>query len=209
MKGLLSFGLVCFVVCGCGSDQYAKERQSVNRVAANHKHEEAATNQIPNLIPGMPISASGKPLVDSRPAFVRLSAHWPAQGFQAQPPAPTAMIISGGAIQDTPVYQSPKIPAPKRRPNHHRAYRVRVETVGSDYTDMGGGHWIESVMDDGSLIKLEDDSLWQISPFDTIDSQLWLAVSDITVIDGDDPFYPYKLVNTDDNEVVNARLISQ
>jgi len=42
-----------------------------------------------------------------------------------------------------------------------------------------------------------------------IESSLWLPISDITVIEGDDPAYPYKLVNTDDNEVVNAKLLSQ
>jgi hypothetical protein len=71
----------------------------------------------------------------------------------------------------------------------------------------GSGHWIDEVMDDGNLIKLEDDSLWRVSPIDAIDSALWLPVTDITVIESDDPAYPYKLVNKDDNEVVNARPI--
>ncbi|HZM06440.1 MAG TPA: hypothetical protein VFC44_25845 [Candidatus Saccharimonadales bacterium] len=74
---------------------------------------------------------------------------------------------------------------------------------------VGGGHWIDDVMDDGNLIKLEDGSLWKVSPVDAIDSALWLPVTDITVIDSDDPAYPYKLVNKDDDEVVNARLIDQ
>jgi hypothetical protein len=69
---------------------------------------------------------------------------------------------------------------------------------------MAEKHWIESVLDDGNLIKLEDGSLWRVSPLDVIDSALWLPTSDITIIDGDDPEYPHKLVNTDDNEVVNA-----
>ena len=69
------------------------------------------------------------------------------------------------------------------------------------------GHWIDDVMDDGNLIKLEDGSLWKVSPTDVVDSALWLPVTDITVIDSDDPEYPYKLVNTDDNEVVDAQLI--
>ena len=28
--------------------------------------------------------------------------------------------------------------------------------------------------------------------------------SDITIIEGDDPSYPYKLVNTDDSEIIEA-----
>jgi hypothetical protein len=79
----------------------------------------------------------------------------------------------------------------------------------SIYVVEGGGHWIDDVMDDGNLIKLEDGSLWQVSPIDAIDSALWLPVSDITVIEGDDPSYPFKLVNTDENEVVRARPLRQ
>jgi len=82
-----------------------------------------------------------------------------------------------------------------------RGMSVRTVATGN------GGHWIESVLDDGKLIKLEDGTLWRVSPLDTLDSGLWLPVSGITVIDGDDVEYPYKLVNTDDNGVVNAQPI--
>jgi hypothetical protein len=68
-------------------------------------------------------------------------------------------------------------------------------------------HWIEAVMDDGNLIKLEDGSIWKVSPLDVADSALWLPTTSVTVIDSDDPNYPYKLVNTDDNEAVEAQLI--
>jgi hypothetical protein len=73
--------------------------------------------------------------------------------------------------------------------------------------DEGTGHWIDHVMDSGRLIRLEDGSVWRVSPIDVIDSMLWLPISNITVIDGDDPSYPHKLVNMDDNEVVNAKLL--
>ena len=66
--------------------------------------------------------------------------------------------------------------------------------------DCESGHWIESVMDDGNLVKLEDGSIWKIDPVDTVDSSLWLATSDIVACDG-------KLINTDDNEVVSAKRI--
>ena len=73
------------------------------------------------------------------------------------------------------------------------------------HNSYGGGHWIERVMDGGKIIKLEDGSLWSVEPLDRIDSALWLSLDNITVIEGDDLKYPYKLVNTDENEVVNAR----
>jgi hypothetical protein len=62
------------------------------------------------------------------------------------------------------------------------------------------GHWIESVIDDGRLIRLEDGSLWQVNPIDTITSSIWLPVSNIIICGG-------RLINEDDNEAVNARRI--
>ena len=57
------------------------------------------------------------------------------------------------------------------------------------------GHWIESNEQSGELIILEDGSVWEIS--DTLDSALWLPLSSITVCQ-------YSLINTDDNEQVDA-----
>jgi hypothetical protein len=91
----------------------------------------------------------------------------------------------------------------------HTSTRVARTQIRVNSPNTGSGHWIEVVLDDGNLIKLEDGSLWQVSPLDVIDSALWLPISDITIIEGNDPSYPYKLVNTDDNEIVNARLIKE
>jgi len=62
------------------------------------------------------------------------------------------------------------------------------------------GHWIQEVMGDGSIIKLEDGSLWRVDDVDTVDSALWLPTTDIVVCDG-------KLINTEDNESVEAQRI--
>ena len=59
------------------------------------------------------------------------------------------------------------------------------------------GHWIEAVLDDGRLIKLEDGSLWQVDSIDTVTSSIWLPISDIIICGN-------KLVNEDDNETVHA-----
>jgi len=96
-------------------------------------------------------------------------------------------------------------PAPAASLNSHS----HPPTHSSANYIVGSGHWIDDVMDDGNLVKLEDDSLWKVSPLDVVNSALWLPVSNITVIDSDDPSYPYKLINTDDDEVVNAQLLDQ
>ena len=59
------------------------------------------------------------------------------------------------------------------------------------------GHWVDSVSDDGDIVKLEDGSIWEIAAVDTVDSMLWLPTTDIIACDD-------KLINTEDNETVEA-----
>lgn len=68
------------------------------------------------------------------------------------------------------------------------------------YGSCESGHWIKSVIDDGKIIQLEDGSLWEVSDIDTVDSALWLPISNIVICDD-------KLINTDDNEAVEATRI--
>ena len=70
----------------------------------------------------------------------------------------------------------------------------------SSYTRVNGcesGHWVDSVLSDGEVVKLEDGSIWQIDSVDTVDSSLWLETDDVTVCDG-------KLIDTDDHTSVGA-----
>jgi hypothetical protein len=59
------------------------------------------------------------------------------------------------------------------------------------------GHWVDSVLSDGEVVKLEDGSIWQIDSVDTVDSSLWLETEDVIVCDG-------KLIDTDDHSSVGA-----
>ena len=59
------------------------------------------------------------------------------------------------------------------------------------------GHWIQEVLSGGEIIILEDGSVWRVDGVDTIDSSLWLPISNIIACDD-------KLINTDDNESVDA-----
>ena len=74
------------------------------------------------------------------------------------------------------------------------------------YPGVGTGHWIQSVSAGGKIVVLEDGSLWEVSPIDVIYSAIWLPISNIAVIEDSGP-YPYKLINTDDREVVNAKFL--
>ena len=62
------------------------------------------------------------------------------------------------------------------------------------------GHWIDTVSSDGSIIKLEDGSIYEISAVDVVTSALWLPITEIVSCDD-------KLINTDDGETVEATRI--
>jgi tetratricopeptide (TPR) repeat protein len=78
--------------------------------------------------------------------------------------------------------------------------------IGKIYYDVGSGHWISKVIDSGRYILLEDGSLWEVYSVDRITSMLWLPIDDITVIENGGLF-PYKLINTDEGEVVEAKYL--
>jgi len=74
------------------------------------------------------------------------------------------------------------------------------------YPGVGTSHWIQNVASGGKIIILEDGSVWEVSPIDIIYSAIWLPISNIVVVE-DFGSYPYKLINTDDGEKVNARYL--
>jgi len=80
---------------------------------------------------------------------------------------------------------------------------------GQTYVGVGGDHWVSKNIDSGRFIKLEDGSLWQISPIDRINTMLWLVVDEITVVESNNPLYPFKLINTDNGDTAEAKLVSQ
>jgi Sel1 repeat len=59
------------------------------------------------------------------------------------------------------------------------------------------GHWVDSVMSDGEIVKLDDGSIWQVDGADAVDSSVWTEADDVTVCDG-------KLINTDDKSSLEA-----
>ena len=73
---------------------------------------------------------------------------------------------------------------------------------GRRYSSSGceSGHWVDSVSNDGQIVRLEDGSIWEVDAVDAIDSSLWLPTTDIVACDD-------KLINTEDNETVSATRI--
>ena len=60
-----------------------------------------------------------------------------------------------------------------------------------------GGHMIDSVTGDGSVVVLEDGSVWSIDAADQPDVAAWTEATAIAVCDG-------SLVNEDDHETADA-----
>jgi hypothetical protein len=149
-------------------------------------------------------------LSNAPPGAVPFSGAGGLQGFSA--PGYAAVYQPAQSFDD-PEYQQ------RLRNLQKEVQRQRADTVvprgqprriaRTAYVTPSDGHWIEEVLADGKIIKLEDASLWKVADLDTITSALWLPLSTITVIDGNDPSYPYKLVNTDDGEMVDAKPLSQ
>jgi hypothetical protein len=84
----------------------------------------------------------------------------------------------------------------------------KKEAPTAGYPGIGSGHWIQNVSGGGKIVILEDGSLWEVSPIDTIHSAIWLPVSNIVVVEDSGP-YPYKLINADDGEAVNAKYLGR
>ncbi len=61
---------------------------------------------------------------------------------------------------------------------------------------------IESVEGDGKIIKLDDDSMWEVDDVDTVDTSLWLPISEVVLCGG-------KMINTDENESANVTPLRQ
>lgn len=74
------------------------------------------------------------------------------------------------------------------------------------YLGIGQEHWVQETIDSGAFVRLQDSSLWEISPIDRINTMLWLPIDDIIVIESTNSLYPYKLVGKRDT--AEARLLT-
>jgi hypothetical protein len=70
-------------------------------------------------------------------------------------------------------------------------------------------YWIKQVEDDGKIIILNTGHVLLVDPVDAVYSMGWLPASRVIVLQGDNPVYPYKIVDLDDHETVNAKLANE
>lgn len=88
-----------------------------------------------------------------------------------------------------------------------RSVRDAMPSKKGVYLGTGSGHWLQKNIDSGSMLVLEDGSLWEIDPIEKIDAMLWLPMTSVRVLESTNgaPGYDYLIVNTDDGEKVHAR----
>jgi hypothetical protein len=72
-----------------------------------------------------------------------------------------------------------------------------------------GGRWISDASADGALITLDDGSIWEISTPDRLFTNRWLPMEDIVVVKDKAGIQPMALVNKDNGEKAEARLLSR
>ncbi len=111
----------------------------------------------------------------------------------AFPPGNSAKSISPPFLPSSPNFQVPSPP-------------VGRNEFPLTYFAIGSGHWVSNNFD-GKYIELEDGSLWEISDYDQVDTQMWQDMDDIVVAESNNPFYPYLLINTSDRTKAEAKLV--
>ncbi len=76
------------------------------------------------------------------------------------------------------------------------------------YPKLGTGHWVKSVIEGGTMITLDDGSLWEVQAADNAISKLWTTGTPISVgvAQGD---FPYQLIDVSSSKAVRAKWIGQ
>jgi hypothetical protein len=70
-------------------------------------------------------------------------------------------------------------------------------------------YWIQKVEEDGRVIVLNTGHVLLVDPIDAVESLVWVPASKIMIFRGDNPMYPYKIFNVDENRAVNAKLATE
>jgi hypothetical protein len=77
-----------------------------------------------------------------------------------------------------------------------------------DYSRLGTGHWVKKTMDNGIMVVLDDNSLWEVQASDVSTTATWTQGTPISVgvSKGD---YPYQLIDVSTSKAVVAKWVGQ
>tara|TARA_B100000029_G_C17193422_1_gene821545 strand:- start:52 stop:384 length:333 start_codon:yes stop_codon:yes gene_type:complete len=92
---------------------------------------------------------------------------------------------------------------------------IKTQNISKDeyyenyFMNLGMGHQVSEVKNNGKLLLLKDGSLWEIHPLYSRNTVLWLPQADINVEYHKAPIgdFKYLITNSNDNEIALAKLL--
>jgi len=75
------------------------------------------------------------------------------------------------------------------------------------YTRVHEEHWLRDKLEEGKIVILEDESIWEVHPSDRQITKRWLRMSTITVKHTEKEGYPYLLSNSTEGEDARANYL--
>jgi hypothetical protein len=75
------------------------------------------------------------------------------------------------------------------------------------YTRILEEHWLRDKLEEGRLVILEDESIWEVHPSDRQITRRWLRISTINVKHTEKEGYPYLLSNRTEGEYARANYL--
>lgn len=95
--------------------------------------------------------------------------------------------------------------------NLRTGQKVSVATVasGGPYSGFGEEHTLETMSSDGSLIVLNDHSIWEVSTADQVLAALWTADEPVVVAQASVSSTSYPLTNTERKSTVEAEYLGE
>jgi hypothetical protein len=70
-------------------------------------------------------------------------------------------------------------------------------------------HWLRDKIEEGRIVVLEDESMWEVHPSDRLITERWLRISTITVKHTQKEGYPYLLSNSTEGEDARANYLGK
>jgi len=77
------------------------------------------------------------------------------------------------------------------------------------YTRTHEEHWLRDKQEEGRVMVLDDDSVWEIHPSDRPVAARWLRISTITIKPTQKEDYNYLLTNTTEGEAARANYLGK
>jgi hypothetical protein len=75
------------------------------------------------------------------------------------------------------------------------------------YTRIHEEHWLRDKLEEGRIVILEDESIWEVHPSDRQITKRWLRISTINVKHTEKEGYPYLLSNSTEGEYARANYL--